>query len=793
MASLCVVAILSFVFLMSLLVRLGLFGKIPSVVLIKSIKNPISSVLIDDNGKTIGKYFIENRTNVNYKSISPNIIKALIATEDQRFYQHKGIDLRSWGRVFFKSILLSDESSGGGSTLSQQLAKNLFPRKSTSIFAMPIHKVKEMMMARRLERIYTKEEILTWYLNTVSFGNNMFGIDVACKQLFNQEPDDINIENAAVLVGMLKATGVYSPLRNEDRAADRRNIVLKQMVRNQYLTQHEFDSLSKLPIKLNYNKEGHTDGIATYIREQIRLDISKLLKDYTRADGKPYNLYTDGLKIYTTLDGTMQKYAEAAVHDRMVKLQDDFQKHWKNKDPWEENSFLSDLIPRTDRYIAMKKSGSSEAQIESAFKQKLPISLFTHKGILDTMITPYDSLRYYLRMLNAGLLAVEQKSGKIKAWVGGIDYSHFKYDHVRAKRQVGSTFKPIVMAAGLQQGLTPCDYFANDHIIFTQYENWEPHNSDGKYGGYYSMEGTLVNSVNCAAVDAIIQIGAGNVVSLAKKLGIQSDLQAVPSLALGTADISLLEMVQAFSVFANQGKKQELYYIKRIENNRGDVLIDFEKQLSAPQVILDPLKATLMTQMLKSVALHGTAHSLTGQYTIGSEVAAKTGTTQNQSDGWLMSFTPKLTVGAWVGGEMPQIRFRSLDMGQGSYMALPIVGTFYHKMNADKSLKKFQGGGFPGISDTATTMMGCPYFLDHAPGNNGFTANEDDDENITDDSDTDTLKATNVSRHKIDTVTNINMRKRDRNKKEKTGLGKLIESIFGKKKDKDENPKDENK
>jgi penicillin-binding protein 1A len=774
-SSLLSVIILFVIFFLTLITRAGLFGTIPSVLMIKGIKNPISSVLLDDGGRPLGKYFIENRTNVNFSSISPNITKALIATEDQRFYSHHGIDMLSWGRVLIKSLLLSNESSGGGSTISQQLAKNLFPRKDFFILSTPINKIKEMLIAKRLERIYNKEEILTWYLNTVPFGNGIFGIDVACKQLFNTEPDDINVEDAAVLIGMLKATGVYSPLRNEDKATERRNIVMNQMVRNHYLTKHEYDSLSRLPLKLNYNKEGHTEGIGTYIREQIRLDLAKILKEYPQPNGKPYNLYTDGLRIYTTLDAQMQKHAEEAVHDRMIKLQDDFDKHWKKKDPWDQTSLLSDQVPRTERYISMKKEGASEVAIESSFKQKIPMSIFTYKGMKDTLMSPMDSLRYYLKLLNAGFLALDHSNGKVKAWVGGIDYAHFKYDHVKSKRQVGSTFKPIVMATALTEGFTPCDYFANDRIVFTEFDNWEPHNSDEKYGGYYSMQGTLVHSVNCAAVDAIIQVGSAKVVSMAKRLGIQSNLIAVPSLALGTADISLMEMVTAFSVFANHGKKIEPYYIKRIENHKGELIVDFEKTRPEPEVVLSDLNASLMVQMLKSVAESGTAHSLHSAYSIGSEVAAKTGTTNNQSDGWLLGFTPKLTVGAWVGGEMPQIRFRSLDLGQGSYMALPICGNFLQKVNANKSLKKFQGGAFPGLSDEGVSMMGCPFFLEQAPDDKFL-------EGLTSDNKDSTL-LTAVIKSKADTVTSIRHRKRDRSKDgdSRGGIGGFFERLFKKK------------
>ncbi|MEP7268622.1 MAG: transglycosylase domain-containing protein [Saprospiraceae bacterium] len=759
------------IFLLIASVRVGVFGKLPSNLAIKGIKNPVSSVLLDDKGRLLGKYFIENRTNVNFKSISPSIINALIATEDQRFYQHHGIDIRSWVRVLFKSILLSDESSGGGSTISQQLAKNLYPRQDFWLLSTPINKVKEMLLAKRLERIYSKEEILTWYLNTVSFGNSIFGIDVACKQLFNTTPEDITIQDAAVLVGMLKATGIYSPLRNEDKAVERRNVVLHQLRRNKFITSSEMDSLAKLPLKIKYHRESHTDGLATYVREQIRLDLNKILRDYTNKDGKPYNLYTDGLKIYTTLDASLQRYAEDAISERMQKLQAEFDRHWKKKDPWDLPSFISDLVPKTDRYIGMKKAGYSMEEIENAFKQKSKMSLFTYGGIVDTTLSPLDSLKYYVKILNAGFYALEQKSGKIKAWVGGIDYAHFKYDHVKSKRQVGSTFKPIVMAAALEAGYTPCDYFSNDHIVYSQYDNWDPENSDGKYGGFYSMEGTLVNSVNCAAVDAIIQIGTKPVIDMARKLGIKSDLPSVPSLALGTADISLQEMVEAFSVFANNGKKSASYYLKRIENNRGELIIDFEKNRKIEETVLSEINSQLMTKMLESVAESGTARSLKSNYNVGSEIGAKTGTTQNQSDGWLIAITPNLSIGAWVGGEMPQIRFRSLSLGQGSYMALPICGSFLHKMNANKYLKEFQGGSFKPLSDDAISMMGCPYYL------------ESEQEEGADDLSyfgEDSLKAISVSNHKSDTVSNIRNRRRER-KKDGGGIGGFLERLFGKK------------
>lgn len=771
--SLIMVTGLFFLFLITLMVRLGIFGAIPAPGQIKSIKNPISSVLFDDENRLLGKYFIENRTNVNYSAISPHLIQALIATEDRRFYEHHGIDLRSWGRVLFKTLLLSDESSGGGSTISQQLAKNLYPRKNYWLMSTPINKIREMLLAKRLERIYNKEEILTWYLNTVPFGNGIFGIEVACKQLFNTSTENISVQNAAVLIGMLKATGVYSPLRNEDRSLDRRNTVLAQMAKNNFITTTDYDSLSQLPIKLNYKKEGHTDGIATYIREQIRLDLNKILKDKLNEDGKPYNLYTDGLKIYTTLDVFLQRFAEDAVRERMARLQTDFDLHWKKREPWDHPSFLSDQVPKTDRYAQMKRSGASEPEIEAAFKQKVPMSIFTYKGQKDTLLSPIDSLKYYLKLLNAGFLALDYKSGKVKAWVGGIDYASFKYDHVRSHRQVGSTFKPILMAAALTQDYTPCDYFANDHVVYSEYDGWEPQNNDGKYGGFYSMEGTLVHSVNCAAVDAIIQVGTKPVIELARKLGIQSDLPSVPSLALGTADISLMEMVQAFGVFANNGNKAETYYIKRIENSKGELIVDFELDKKIPEEVMSPTHAQLMVQMLKSVAESGTARGLKTMYSIGSEIGGKTGTTQNQTDGWLIAITPSLSLGAWVGGELPQIRFRSMNLGQGSYTALPICGSFLHKLNASKSVKKFQGGSFPPLTDEAMTMLGCPYFIENEgedferlalgePGSGDTT----------------------LTTARVDTVREVASRKRTRDR-ENRGIGGFFERLFKKKEKRD--------
>ena len=554
------------------LVRSGALGALPTIQQLKDIRNYTASEVYSEDGVLLGKYFIENRTNVGIDEISPNLANALVATEDARFFEHRGIDARAWFRVLFKTILMRNESGGGGSTLSQQLAKNLYPRQRYKLLSIPLNKIREMIIARRLEKLYSKDELLNLYLNTVPFSRNIYGAEVAARQFFNTNAKDIKIEEAAVLVGMLKGNTLYDPVIHPERSKQRRNIVLGQMEKYQYLSQTEADSLKALDLVLEYRKESNNDGLGTYFREHIRPELMKRLKDLKKPDGSDYNLYTDGLKIYTTINSKMQEYAEVAVQESMEKLQKDFDRHWKDREMYGQKNIVKDLVRKSDRYKKLKGAGRTEEEILRHFEKKVKMTVFTWEGAQQKEMSPLDSINYYFSLLNAGFLVMEPESGKIKAWVGGIDHAYFKYDHVKAKRQVGSTFKPIVYAQALERGMHPCEYIDNHLVTYTEYDDWKPENSDGKYGGVYSMEGALTKSVNTVAVDLIVRSGVDSVKMLAEKMGITSEVPEVPSIALGAVDASLYDMLKVYGTFANRGRRPEPIYISKIESAEGKAL-----------------------------------------------------------------------------------------------------------------------------------------------------------------------------------------------------------------------------
>ncbi|MEL6134217.1 MAG: transglycosylase domain-containing protein, partial [Bacteroidota bacterium] len=482
-------------FLLILLIYWGAFGKIPTVGDLRNIENSLASEVYSADETLLGKYYFVNRTTVDFRDISPFLINALVATEDARFFEHKGVDSRSLLRVIVKSILLQNDNAGGGSTISQQLAKNLFPRKSFSLFSLPINKVREMFIARRLEQLYSKEEILELYLNTVPFGESVYGIGAATQRFFSTTPQNILQQDAAVLVGMLKATTYYNPRRYPDRATGRRNVVLSQMVKYGYLAEAKAQDLKELPLELKYKNVTRKDGQAPYFRQHIAKEVKKLLASYRKDDDTEWNIYRDGLKIYTTLDPRMQRYAEEAVEIHMASLQKSFDQHWKDRKLWEENDkAIIRAMKQSPRYQGLKRQGLSESQIMEEFKRPVKMSIWSWQGEKVQEISPLDSILYYKSFLQAGLMAMDPETGAIRAWVGGINFEHFKYDHVTANRQVGSTFKPFVYAAGIEKGLDPCAYIPNQKVSYPKYNNWSPGNSDGKYEGYYSMMGGLVNS-----------------------------------------------------------------------------------------------------------------------------------------------------------------------------------------------------------------------------------------------------------------------------------------------------------
>lgn len=689
-------------FLIAFLVSKDLFGKLPSVEELQNPKSNIATVILSSDNKILGKYYAENRINSEYKELNPWLIKALLATEDIRFNEHSGIDIKALFRSAYG--VLTGSSKGGGSTLTQQLAKMMFPREKLNKAQLIIRKIKEWIIAIRLERNYTKEEIITMYLNRFDFLNLAVGIKSASKIYFSTTPDSLNIQQAAMLVGMAQNPSLYNPIRFPEKALKRRNVVLSQMKKYGFISSQNYDSLSVLPLGLKFNPESHNEGLATYFREYIReYFLKEWCKNHLNPEtGEPYNLYKDGLKIYTTIDSRMQKYAEEAVKEHMHDLQIAFFKECKNKRnapfAWnltkkEIEVILLTSAKRTDRYKALKKQGWKEEEILKTFHQKFPMRVYTLNGEKDTILTPWDSIRYYKTFLQCGFMAMEPQTGFIKAWVGGINHKHFKYDHVKlSKRQVGSTFKPFVYALAIQEGYSPCYQVPNVRTCITDDlgREWCPDNSDGEKGTgkLVTLRYALANSINYISAWLMKQFGPHAVVQLARRLGITSELPEVPSLCLGTADISLFEMVGANASFVNKGTYIEPIFITRIEDKNGKVLEQF---IPKTNEVFNEEKAYIMIQLMRGVVDYGTGVRLRYKFGLKNPIAGKTGTTQNNSDGWFIGLTPELVAGAWVGGDERSIHFNTLEMGQGASMALPIWAKFFQKIYADKTLNVYQG------------------------------------------------------------------------------------------------------
>lgn len=698
-------------------VLLGAFGKLPSVVSLRKVQNPVASEVYASDGSLLGRYYLQNRTNENFDDLPPYLIEALVSTEDARFYKHDGVDIRSLFRVMFKSLLLQNSSSGGGSTISQQLAKNLYPRKRYRLFSLPVNKIKEIITAVRLERVYTKNQILELYLNTVPFGENVYGVEAASQRFFSVPPDSLKIEEASVLVGLLKATTTYNPKLHPDRSQGRRNQVFEQMVRYGSLPAAVADSLKQIPLALQYNLITPSDGPAPYFREHLRQFMHKWAKYNTRPDGSAYNIYEDGLKIYTTLDANMQEAASQAVHTHMKELQNTFNAHWKDRKPWGKNlRIIEKAVANSERYKNLSAKGYTQEQLNANFKKEVEMTIFTYEGEKQVMMSPLDSIMHYLYFLNTGFMVMDPASGHIKAWVGGVNHKYFKYDHVLSKRQVGSTFKPIVYAAALEKGIMPCDTFPNELIEYTEYKNWKPGNSDGEYGGHYTLRGALSKSVNTVAVQVGLETGIDKIIKMARELGIEdADLPRVPSLALGTAEISLFEMMQVYGTFANNGFRVEPSFIDRIEDANGELIEDFQVRFAQEKQILHPDDAALLRNMMQAVVDSGTARRLRWKYDLRNDIAGKTGTTQSHADGWFMGYTSQFVAGVWVGGSNPQIRFRTTSLGQGANMALPIWAKFHQSLNDMDEHKAFRRSMFSELDTTILAMLDCPIYYPPPP------------------------------------------------------------------------------
>lgn len=679
------------------------FGEMPSF---KELENPetnLATEIISADGMLLGTYYIENRSNVSYSDISPDLVNALIAIEDVRFYEHSGIDRIALFRVA-KGLATGNSSQGGGSTLTQQLAKNLFPRgENLSKIKLVIRKLQEWVTATKLEYNYSKDEIIAMYLNTVFFGHNAYGIKKASETFFSKEPDEITIEEAALLAGIVNAPTKFSPKRHPDNALSRRNLVLKRMESNGFITETQYDSISQIPINMShFGILDHKAGQATYFREFLRGEMHEWSKTHFKQDGTPYNIYKDGLRIYTTIDSRMQQYAEEAVREHLaLELQPAFYRHWKNdakapfalKNQKEVDNIMLLSMKRSERYRVLTKAGWSMDSIIANFNEPVPMTLFSWEGPIDTILSPMDSIRYSKFFLQSALMSVETGTGYVRAYVGGNDYSFFQYDHVtQAKRQVGSTFKPFLYALAMQEGeYTPCTKVPNISysIQLPDGKFWEPKDSGkAKFGEEVTLRWALAHSNNRISAYLMKRFGPEATIQMARRMGITSDIPAVPSICLGVCDISLYEMVGAMSIFANKGVYIRPIFITRIEDKNGNIIETFKAE---QHEAMDDVTAYKMIELMKGVVYEGTGVRLRYKYGLRNPIAGKTGTTQNQSDGWFMGITPDLTTGIWTGAEDRSVHFKTITLGQGSNMALPIWALYMQKVYADPTLHISQG------------------------------------------------------------------------------------------------------
>lgn len=717
-----------------LLFWLAILLTVPSVRDLRGVRTQMASDIYTADSLLLGRYYNQYRTVVSFEDIPRHVFDALVATEDERFFEHHGIDYRSWARVLFRTILRGDESGGGGSTISQQLAKNLFPRREYLILALPINKIREVAIARRLERAHSKEELLTLYLNTVPFPENVFGIDVASRRFFNRPPRKLGVEQGATLIGTLRATSYYDPTEYPERALKRRNVVLSQMERNGYLESALADSLRQLPLVLDYNPVIGTEEIAPYFLAYVNKELDRILADIRKPNGDPYNLYTDGLKVFTTLHGGMQRLAEDAVREHLSDMQAKFDEHWKGRTiPWADVRVVNRAMQQSLRYQSLKKKGFSEEQIMRNFEQPDSLVVFTWEGPRKVWMSPKDSLLHQLGLLQVGFMAMEPYTGHVRAWVGGIDFGFFQYDHVLARRQAGSVFKPVIYTQALRSGIDPCEQIPNNLIVYHEYakgdwavkdwrrddpephfspdgkdeDDWIPQNADGIYGGSYSLEGALTNSVNTVTVSLIMRMGIDPVMDLARRMGITTEIPREPSIALGTAEVSLQDMTAVFASLASEGRRVRPMVISRIEDHDGKVLAEFKPEQQ--EQAISPEDAALMTHMLESVATMGTASRLRWRYGLANvPLAGKTGTSQNHADGWFIGYMPKLVAGAWVGGDSPLVRFRNFEYGQGAATALPVCAIFLRRLLDDPSLAEWQGGEFGQLPPEMERKLWCP-------------------------------------------------------------------------------------
>lgn len=679
------------------------FGDMPTFEELENPETNLATEIYSADGKILGTYYIENRSNVSYEDISPYLVNAIVAIEDVRFYEHSGIDMKALFRVA-KGVMTGNSDQGGGSTLTQQLAKNLFPRgENLSKSQLVIRKFQEWVTATKLEYNYSKDEIIAMYLNTVFYGHNAYGIKKAAETFFGKEPDSLNLQEAALLAGVVNAPTKFSPKRNPNNALNRRNLVLKRMETNGFLSPQEYDSVSQLPIDIShFGVIDHKSGQATYFREFLRGMMHDWAKTHYKADGTPYNIYKDGLRIYTTIDSRMQQYAEEAVREHLaLDLQPAFYRHWKGdpKAPFvlptqrDVDDIMILSMKRSERYRVLRNAGWPMDSIIENFNTPTHMTLFSWEGPIDTVLSPMDSIHYCKFFLQSSLMSVETGTGHVKAYVGGDDYRFFQYDHVtQAKRQVGSTFKPILYTLAMQEGeYTPCTKVPNISYSIQMPDGkfWEPKDSGkNKFGEEVTLRWALAHSNNRISAYLMKRFGPEATIQMARRMGIKSDIPAVPSICLGVCDLSLYEMVGAMSTFANKGVYIQPIFITKIEDKNGNVIQTFKAE---QHEAMDEVTAYKMIELMKGVVYEGTGVRLRYKYGLRNPIAGKTGTTQNQSDGWFMGITPDLTTGIWTGAEDRSVHFKTITLGQGSNMALPVWALYMKKVYSDPTLHISQG------------------------------------------------------------------------------------------------------
>ncbi len=717
------------------LLLVGAFARIPSFEELEHPDNKLATQVLSDNGEVLATFHIENRTYVSYDELSPYLVEAAVATEDARFYRHSGIDMKGLARVFFKTILMRDSSQGGGSTITQQLAKTLYPRREVnsrvpgwSKVMMVWTKLKEWITAVKLERDYTKEEIVDMYLNSIFFGSGAYGVKAASETFFAKEPSDLKVEEAALLVGMVNKPTRYNPVLNPERSLERRNFVIGQMHKNGYLTREQCDSIQQVPITLSYQVQDHNSGLAPYFRDMIRRDMTakaprrsdyQYAEDFSRdslrwkedplygwlnknkkPDGSRYDLDRDGLRIYTTINAKMQKYAEEAVAEHLGK---NLQKSFDREVKWKKNKpFANDVDSKTvqtlmkqarrwsDRYRLQHKAGKSDAEIYAQFSKPVKMRVFAwnSKGYADTTMTPDDSIRYYKSILRCGFVAMEPQTGYVKAYVGGPNYRYFKYDNVRqGKRQIGSTVKPFLYTLAMQEGLSPCDKVVNQSQTFVLFDGstWTPRSTDKEewLGKTVTLRWGLAHSSNNISAFLMKELGPEALARMMRQMGVRSHIDEVYSLCVGPVEVSVFDMVSAYNTFPSHGTYITPQYVTRITDGDGRELGSFTTQ---KREAISEQTAYLMVNLMSGVINEGTGSRLRSVYGLRGEIAGKTGTTNDNSDGWFIGYTPNITAGVWVGGEDRQVHFNSLALGSGSNMSLPIWGIWMKKCLADPSI-----------------------------------------------------------------------------------------------------------